>query len=185
MTRQIIINAAPWETRVAVLDEATLSELYVERGRNHGIAGNIYKGKVVRVLPGMQAAFVDVGLDKAAFLHVSDLLPPAGAEPVPPDDDEPPEAVAAVDAEPIAPDVAEPSADEPAASDADGSARSGAIASVSTAGTASGASSSSGGTGSAPAGGRRSETWRNAALSRPTSTNAACIPGRTRTTLPL
>jgi len=119
VTRQIIINAAPWETRVAVLDEATLSELYVERGRNQGIAGNIYKGKVVRVLPGMQAAFVDVGLDKAAFLHVSDLLPPAGAEPVPPDDDEPPEAVTAVDAEPIAPDVAEPSADEPAASDAD------------------------------------------------------------------
>ena len=87
MGRQIIINAAPWETRVAVLDDTTLSELYVERGRDHGIAGNIYKGKVVRVLPGMQAAFVDVGLDKAAFLHVSDLPPPAEAEPAEPGDD--------------------------------------------------------------------------------------------------
>ena len=76
MARQIIINAAPWETRVAVLDDTTLSELYVERASDRGIAGNIYKGKVVRVLPGMQAAFVDVGLEKAAFLHVSDLLPP-------------------------------------------------------------------------------------------------------------
>src|SRR5215471_16465014 len=62
--------------RVAVLDDTTLAELYIERGRDHGIAGNIYKGKVVRVLPGMQAAFVDVGLEKAAFLHVSDLAAP-------------------------------------------------------------------------------------------------------------
>ena len=64
-----------------MLDETTLSELYVERGRDRGIAGNIYKGKVVRVLPGMQAAFVDIGLEKAAFLHVSDL---AGADARPP-----------------------------------------------------------------------------------------------------
>jgi ribonuclease G len=76
VAKQILINADPWETRVAVLDETTLVELYVERGRSHGIAGNVYKGKVVRVLPGMQAAFVDVGLDKAAFLHVSDLMAP-------------------------------------------------------------------------------------------------------------
>jgi ribonuclease G len=110
VTRQIVINAAPWETRVAVLDDSTLSELYVERGRDHGIAGNIYKGKVVRVLPGMQAAFVDVGLDKAAFLHVSDLLPPTEAEPVAPDE-EIVETVTAEDAEPIA--------DEPGAADAD------------------------------------------------------------------
>src|SRR5262249_35288394 len=66
----------PWETRVAVLDDTALVELYIERGRDHGIAGNIYKGKIVRVLPGMQAAFVDVGLEKAAFLHVSDLATP-------------------------------------------------------------------------------------------------------------
>jgi ribonuclease G len=76
VAKQILINAAPWETRVAVLDDTTLAELYIERGRDHGIAGNIYKGKVVRVLPGMQAAFVDVGLEKAAFLHVSDLAMP-------------------------------------------------------------------------------------------------------------
>jgi ribonuclease G len=76
VAKQILINADPWETRVAVLDETALVELYVERGRGHGIAGNIYLGKVVRVLPGMQAAFVDIGLDKAAFLHVSDLLAP-------------------------------------------------------------------------------------------------------------
>ncbi len=76
MAKHILINAAAWETRVAVLDDTTLSELYVERGRDHGIAGNIYTGKVVRVLPGMQAAFLDIGLEKAAFLHASDLAPP-------------------------------------------------------------------------------------------------------------
>ena len=85
MGKQILINAAPWETRVAVLDDTTLVELYIERGRDHGIAGNIYKGKVVRVLPGMQASFVDIGLEKAAFLHVSDLATPG----------EPPESEAA------------------------------------------------------------------------------------------
>ncbi len=76
MPKQILINADPWETRVAVLDDGALVELSLERGRGHGIAGNIYKGKVVRVLPGMQAAFVDIGLEKAAFLHVSDLMVP-------------------------------------------------------------------------------------------------------------
>ncbi len=76
MSKQILINAAPWETRVAVLEDTTLVELHIERRRERGIAGNIYKGKVVRVLPGMQAAFLDIGLEKAAFLHVSDLAPP-------------------------------------------------------------------------------------------------------------
>jgi ribonuclease G len=89
--KQILINVAPWETRVAVLEDATLADLWIEHRSEEGIAGNIYKGKVVRVLPGMQAAFVDIGLEKAAFLHVSDLgapgaLPPevaaeAGGEP--------------------------------------------------------------------------------------------------------
>ena len=95
MAKQILINAAPWETRVAVLDDTVLAELYIERGRDHGIAGNIYKGKVVRVLPGMQAAFVDVGLEKAAFLHVSDLTSPLdSSEDLPETDavDEAPEA---------------------------------------------------------------------------------------------
>jgi ribonuclease G len=74
--KQILIDAAPWETRVAVLEDTALSELYVERGRDRSVAGNVYKGSVVRVLPGMQAAFVDIGLEKAAFLHVSDLAGP-------------------------------------------------------------------------------------------------------------
>jgi len=76
VTKQILINAAPWETRVAVLEDTTLVELHIERGRDRSLAGNIYKGRVIRVLPGMQAAFVDIGLEKAAFLHVSDLTGP-------------------------------------------------------------------------------------------------------------
>jgi ribonuclease G len=85
---QILINADPWETRVAVLDDAALVELHIERGHAHGIAGNVYKGKVIRVLPGMQAAFVDIGLEKAAFLHVSDLAAPEDIADEPPDVDE-------------------------------------------------------------------------------------------------
>ncbi len=76
MGKQILIEAAPWETRVAVLEDTMLGELHVERGRDRSVAGNVYKGSVVRVLPGMQAAFVDIGLEKAAFLHVSDLMGP-------------------------------------------------------------------------------------------------------------
>jgi ribonuclease G len=76
VSKQILINIAPWETRVALLEETTLVELHIERRGEGGIAGNIYKGKVLRVLPGMQAAFVDIGLDKAAFLHASDLAEP-------------------------------------------------------------------------------------------------------------
>ena len=76
MSRRILINTTPWETRVALVDDNTLLELQMERPTDRGIAGNIYKGKVVRVLPGMQAAFLDIGLEKAAFLHVSDLVSP-------------------------------------------------------------------------------------------------------------
>ena len=76
MGRQIVINVAPWETRVALLEDTTLVELHIERRREIGIAGNIYKGKVLRVLPGMQAAFIDIGLAKAAFLHASDVAAP-------------------------------------------------------------------------------------------------------------
>ncbi|MFQ5851906.1 MAG: ribonuclease E/G [Candidatus Binatia bacterium] len=71
--KQIFINSAPQETRIAISEEHALAEFLIERKRERGIVGNIYKGKVIRVLPGMQAAFVDIGLDKAAFLHVSDL----------------------------------------------------------------------------------------------------------------
>ena len=73
MANQLIINGTPWETRVALLEERVLSELYIERTKDRGIMGNIYKGKVVKVLPGMQAAFVDIGLERAAFLYVSDV----------------------------------------------------------------------------------------------------------------
>jgi ribonuclease G len=76
VAKQLLMNVAPWETRVALLDDTTLVELHIERRADRGIAGNIYKGRVVRVLPGMQAAFVDIGLEKAAFLHASDLAAP-------------------------------------------------------------------------------------------------------------
>jgi ribonuclease G len=69
----IVINADGPETRVALVDSGYLAELYIERKRERGIAGNIYKGRVERVLPGMQAAFVNIGLEKSAYLHVSDV----------------------------------------------------------------------------------------------------------------
>ena len=71
----LLINVDIGETRVALIEDGLLGELYVERKRDRSPVGNIYLGKVTRVLPGMQAAFVDVGLDRAAFLHVEDLLP--------------------------------------------------------------------------------------------------------------
>jgi ribonuclease G len=71
--REIVINASALEARVALLEDGTLGEFYLERQQRQGLVGNIYKGKVTRVLPGMQAAFVDIGLDKAGFLHVSDF----------------------------------------------------------------------------------------------------------------
>ena len=76
MSTEIIINSASEETRVAVLENKEVVELYIDRRRESGIAGNTYKGKVVKILPGIQAAFVDIGLEKAAFLYVSD----AGAD---------------------------------------------------------------------------------------------------------
>jgi len=79
--KQILINSSPWEVRVALLEDTTLVELHMERPAERGIGGNVYKGRVTRVLPGMQAAFVDVGLPKAAFLHVSDLRAPQALPP--------------------------------------------------------------------------------------------------------
>ncbi len=73
MSKEILINMTPQETRVAILENGMLHDLYIERSRSRGLVGNVYKGKVVRVLPGMEAAFVEIGLDKAAFLHVSDV----------------------------------------------------------------------------------------------------------------
>src|SRR5512145_3210106 len=74
MANELVINTAPHETRIALIENGTIAELYIERSKVKGIVGNIYKGKVVRVLPGMQAAFVDIGLEKAAFLYVADVF---------------------------------------------------------------------------------------------------------------
>ncbi|WP_129124966.1 Rne/Rng family ribonuclease [Geomonas oryzae] len=94
MGNELVINTTSHETRIALIENGTIAELYVERSRVKGIIGNIYKGRVVRVLPGMQAAFVDIGLEKAAFLYVADVFdamdeydsyiePEQGEEPVP------------------------------------------------------------------------------------------------------
>ena len=74
MYKQLVINVAEHETRVALLEDGTIAELFVDRGDDADIAGNIYKGKVLRVLPGMQAAFVNIGLSQAAFIYVDDVF---------------------------------------------------------------------------------------------------------------
>ena len=73
MSEEVLINVTPQETRVAVVENGVLQEVHIERARARGIVGNIYQGRVTRILPGMQAAFVDVGLERAAFLHASDV----------------------------------------------------------------------------------------------------------------
>ena len=75
MSEEILINVSPVETRVALVDNGVLQELHVERTHRKGFVGNIYKGKVVRVLPGMQAAFVDIGLERTGFIHAQELVP--------------------------------------------------------------------------------------------------------------
>ncbi|HWT71870.1 MAG TPA: ribonuclease G [Oxalicibacterium sp.] len=73
MSEDILVNVTPQETRVALVLQGAVQELHIERTQSRGIAGNIYLGKVVRVLPGMQSAFVDIGLERAAFLHIADI----------------------------------------------------------------------------------------------------------------
>lgn len=75
MTSEILINATPMETRVALIEQGLLQEIYIERRNRKGPVGNIYMGKVVRVMPGMQAAFVEIGLERAAFIHAQDITP--------------------------------------------------------------------------------------------------------------
>src|ERR1700753_2998146 len=72
----LVINVDIRETRVALIENGIIAELHIERETQKGTLGNIYLGKVSRVLPGMQAAFIDVGLERAAFLHVEDLIRP-------------------------------------------------------------------------------------------------------------
>src|SRR6476469_10174959 len=73
MSSELIINASVPETRIALMEDGEIQELLIERASGKGIVGNIYKGRVTRVLHGMQAAFVDIGLEKAAFLYVDDV----------------------------------------------------------------------------------------------------------------
>src|SRR5881275_2400562 len=80
MKRELLINAAPRETRVAILEDDELVELLVDRPEARRMVGDIYLGRVEAVLPGIQAAFVDIGTEKSAFLHASDLVFPDDAE---------------------------------------------------------------------------------------------------------
>ena len=77
---EILINVTPNEVRAAILENGVLQEVYIERAARRGLVSNIYKGRVSRVLPGMQAAFIDIGLERTAFLHASDIAAPNVAE---------------------------------------------------------------------------------------------------------
>lgn len=79
MSEEILVNVTPPETRIAVVENGIAQEIIIERSDHRGLVGNIYKGHVCRVLPGMQAAFVDIGLNRAAFLHASDIIIDNGA----------------------------------------------------------------------------------------------------------
>src|SRR3954471_10410207 len=74
MSRQILVNASHYETRVATLENGEIKSLHVEREEDRNVVGNIYKGLVKRVLPGMQAAFLELGLERTAFLYVDDII---------------------------------------------------------------------------------------------------------------
>src|SRR5438045_7272245 len=74
MSKELFVSSTPHETKVAVVEEDQLAEIYFERENEYTLAGSIYKGKVTRVLPGMQSAFVDIGLERDAFLYVSDFF---------------------------------------------------------------------------------------------------------------
>jgi ribonuclease G len=77
---EILVNVTPSEVRAALLENGVLQEVYIERAERRGLISNIYKGRIARVLPGMQAAFIDIGLERTAFLHASDIASPAVVE---------------------------------------------------------------------------------------------------------
>lgn len=83
--QEILINCSPRETRVALLEQGVLEDLHIERAAVRGLVGNVYMGRVLRVLPGMQSAFLDIGLERSAFLHIVDIdqSSEAGSEPLP------------------------------------------------------------------------------------------------------
>src|SRR3954469_9761563 len=74
MSKQILVNASHYETRVATLENGEIRQLHIEREEDRNVVGNIYKGLVKRVLPGMQAAFLELGLERTAFLYVDDII---------------------------------------------------------------------------------------------------------------
>src|SRR5829696_7942672 len=74
MNKEMVVSSTPHETRVAILEDDQVVEIFIEREQSRTIVGNIYKGRVTKVLPGMQSAFVDLGLDRDAFLYVSDVI---------------------------------------------------------------------------------------------------------------
>src|SRR5881392_3203136 len=91
MSVEILVNIAPRETRAAILENGVLQEIHIERASRRGLVSSLYKGRVSRVLPGMQAAFVEIGLERTAFLHAADIagrpweedgaVPPLGGRP--------------------------------------------------------------------------------------------------------
>src|SRR5678815_1269953 len=74
MSKEMIISSSAHETRVAILEDDQVAEIFIERERQRGVVGNLYKGRVSKVLPGMQSAFVDLGLERDGFLYVSDVV---------------------------------------------------------------------------------------------------------------
>src|SRR5688500_5865442 len=88
MTKEMIISSTSHETRVAILEDDQVVEIFIEREQSRGVVGNVYKGRVSKVLPGMQSAFVDLGLERDAFLYVTDVISPT-EESLEDEDDEP------------------------------------------------------------------------------------------------
>src|SRR5688500_12204061 len=76
MNKEMVVSSTAHETRVAILEDDQVVEIFIEREQSRGVVGNIYKGRVSKVLPGMQSAFVDLGLDRDAFLYVTDVIDP-------------------------------------------------------------------------------------------------------------
>lgn len=76
MRVELLVNVTPFETRIARIENGQAEELYIEREAERGLKGNIYKGRIQRVLPGIQAAFVDIGMEKAGFLYAGDIVAP-------------------------------------------------------------------------------------------------------------
>src|SRR5689334_20477100 len=93
MNKEMVISSTSHETRVAILGDDKVVEIFIGREHSRGVVGNVYKGRVSKVLPGMQSAFVDLGLERDAFLYVSDVISPT-EEALEADDDDPPTAVA-------------------------------------------------------------------------------------------